>query len=215
MKLKQLKRWKSKQKDFNQKYKLKSFKKPTHKKDYSGKYLFLISAKNLCTILKFLTNNSCVTETVMVVDDYFTKQMSKKILITSKHNKKLLKKQQCKVMVTKKYREEVMKIVKMSEPSQDEQKPIEKIAPIKILSCNFCSGKFTNLTALVQHFETIHNKTETASEGDNDDADEQETEILEDPPYVPIEPKIEINCDMVGKVHKVKNMMVNYRSLVF
>jgi hypothetical protein len=86
----------------------------------------------------------------------------------------------------------------MSEPSQDQQKPIKKITPIKILSCNFCDEKFTNLTTLVQHYETIHNKIETVSDGDNDDADEEETEILEDPPFVPIEPKIEINCDMVG-----------------
>lgn len=193
MKLRQFKRWNVKQKKYNQKYKLRSFKKSTSQRDHSGNYMFLISRKNLCTILKFTNKTSCVTEAALIVDDFFTKIMSKRILITTKHNKKLLKK--CKVMVTKDYKEDIMQIVKITESSQ--KKPLKKITPIKILSCKFCNEKFTNLTTLDRHYETIH---KLESETDSDEILEREiNDILEDPDIVPIEPQIVINeNDMVG-----------------
>lgn len=193
MKTLQFKRWKGKQKKYNEKYKLKSFKKSTSINNYGGKYFFLISA-NLCTILKFLNKTTCVTKTALIVDDHFTKQMSKRILISSKHNKKLLK--NCKVMVTKSYKDEIMKIVKITESSP--KKPIKKLTPIKLLSCKFCNEKFTNLTTLDRHYETIH-KLESENETESDEMTERE--ILQDPDVVPIEPNIVINeydYDMVG-----------------
>lgn len=202
MKLSSLKRWKLKQKKYNQKYKLgnsKNLSSLKNRQDFSGKYLFLMSTKNLCTILKFITKNSCVTEAALIVDDYFTKQMAKRIFITSKHNKKLMK--DCKVLVTKKYKDEIMEIVRMSESSQSNKKSTKKITPLRILSCKFCDEKFTDLTALDQHYKTQHKLTSDNDETDNEMTEREIDEILQDPNNVPIKPKIVINeydMNMVG-----------------
>lgn len=199
MKLPPVKRWKLKQKKFNQKYKLRSFKKIPSRHDKSKKYRFLISTNNFCTILKFKENPYvCTTEAALVVDDYFRKEMSKKVFIKSRH-KKFMK--YCKVIVTKKYKDEVMKIVNMVNSSQpkEKKKALKKITPIKILSCTLCDEKFLNLNALDKHYQTIH-KMESENETDSDGMTEMELdEILQDPNCVPIQPKIVINeYDMVG-----------------
>lgn len=188
MKLSQLKRWKLKQKKFNQKYKLKSFKKPPELPDYTGKCLFLISGKNLCTILKFVSKHTCFTETALIVDDTFNKQVAKRALITSKRNRKLL--ENCEVMVTEEYKESVMKLVDLTKPSQPEA--TKEASPIKEFTCKICDEKFSSSTTLDRHNETMH-QIESEDETENDQMTELEIcEVIDDPDFVPIHPKIVI-----------------------
>lgn len=124
MKFKKFKLWKIKQKKYNQKYKLKGLKKSAQTRNYSGKFLFLISGKNLCTILKFVTKNSCVTETALIVDDSFTRQLSKRVLITSRRNKRILKK--CEVMISKNYKDAVLKLINITKTPVTSQLRVEE-----------------------------------------------------------------------------------------
>lgn len=154
MKLLQVKRWKHKQKMFNQKYKLKNLKKSERTRDFSGKFLFLFSRKNICTILKFISKKVCVTETALIIDESFIKQVSKKLIITSKYNKKVL--QELEVRISQKFKESMLKLVKVN---RDSNRP-----DMKKYTCEICLEQFSSLIKLESHIDTLH---ELESEGES------------------------------------------------
>ena len=147
MKLLQVKRWKHKQKMFNQKYKLKNLKKSERTRDFSGKFLFLFSRKNVCTILKFISKKVCVTETALIIDDSFMKQVSKKLVINSKYNRKVLQ-AQLEVRITQKFKESMLKIIKVN---RDSNRP-----EMKKHTCEICLEQFSSLIKLESHIDTLH-----------------------------------------------------------
>lgn len=130
-----LRRWKTKERKFNQKYKLHIVKKPSREPDFSHKFLFLISKYNLCTIVKFISRYVCVTIAVIAIDDFFASQVAPKYLLSRRKYKKFLA--QSEVRITKRYEECFLKMFK-TEPQNKAENGDKKVTPIKIVSCKIC-----------------------------------------------------------------------------
>jgi len=177
MKIAAVRRWKVKEREFNRKYKLKTVKKSRKSRDLSGKLVFLLSKTNLCAVIKFISKNVCVTETLVAVNESFINQISPKYVIPHSRHKKLLAKSE--VRITKQFRICCEKLFKKSKwvtnkvdkESQDakkveipqkteqvvpQQDELKKITPIKIMSCNFCNQKFLKRELLDEHVSKVH-----------------------------------------------------------
>jgi hypothetical protein len=159
-------RWKVKERKFNQKYKLKSTKRQQQQsRDFSGKFLFLLSKSNLCAVLKFLSRNVCVTAAVLAINPLLVRQISPKYVLSSKKNKRLIA--QSEVRITKDFEECYWRLFN----GFDGCKPFKearKITPIKIVSCKICKLKLVK-SSLEQHIATSHKKTESDSSKSGDE----------------------------------------------
>lgn len=167
----QIKRWKNKQKMFNQKYKLKNLKKSEERtRDFSGKFVFLFSSKNICTILKFISKSVCITETALIIDDFFIKQVSRKLVITSKRNKKVLR--NCEVKITQLFKESMLKLIKTK--SNNSSPELSKH------TCEICQEQFSSLSKLQYHSDTLHDLESEPSESDSMVIDDDVELVLDD-----------------------------------
>lgn len=159
-------RWKLKEREYNQKYKLKSItKKIIQTRNFSGKFLFLLSKSNLCTILKFLSRNVCITAAVVTVDPLLTRLISTKYVLSSKKNKRLIA--QSEVRITKEFEECFQRLFR-SENDKSGKKLFKKITPIKITSCKICNQKFIK-SALEEHIALAHGNDQSDSSRSGDE----------------------------------------------
>lgn len=183
MKIAAVRRWKAKERKFNRQYKLKIIKKSQNSRDLSGKFVFLLTKTNLCAVVKFISKNVCVTQTLLVIDETFLNQIAPKYLIPHYRHRKLLEKSEVKI--TKQFRirceklfrksnwvtKKVDKELKDEDTSQKteqvvpQQNELKKITPIKILSCNFCNQKFIKRELLDDHISLIHSVIDNESSG--------------------------------------------------
>ncbi|XP_070491436.1 zinc finger protein 26-like [Chironomus tepperi] len=202
MKIAAVRRWKAKERKFNRQYRLKTIKKSSTSRDFSGKFVFLLSKTNLCAVVKFISKNVCVTETLLAIDENILSQISPKYVIPHSRHKKLLHKSEVKI--TKQFRLCCEKFFRKSNPviknveevSQDDnttdtsqkteqvvpqQEQLRKITPIKIMSCNFCNQKFLKRELLDEHVTKCHFfNNDESSESDSELHIDDDVELLLD-----------------------------------
>lgn len=190
MKFSAVRRWKIKERNFNQKYKLKAGKKTQHSRYLKGKFIFLLTKTKLCAVLRFLSKKLCVTESLILIDDKFLNLVSPKYIIPHNKHKKLC----AKVQVTKDFQNSCEKFVKRNgvtkktssavvqnavkthddfkkEELKDENR---KITPIKILSCKICNEKFLKKELLEEHVSKVHFSDEDATDSEDELFDEEQ-----------------------------------------
>lgn len=102
----------------------------------------------------------CITEAAVIVDKTFSKQVSRKSMITSKTNRKWLK----KVQVTTDYKKSLMNLIELKPIQKTESKP-KKLTPVKIYSCEKCPEKFTTRDRLNFHYDHLHQLESEESSG--------------------------------------------------
>jgi hypothetical protein len=115
----------------------------------------------------------CITEVALKVDKSFCKQISKKLMITSRNSKKL---KNYKVKITSDFKQSLMKLVDLKTAQKTEIKP-KKVTPVKIFSCDKCKEKFTTRARLMFHYDNIH---QLESEDEFSSGSEKELVIDED-----------------------------------
>lgn len=160
-------RYKKKQKRHNLKYKLIFIKKSLSERKLCGKYLFIISRnKNFCFVLKFKSKKLCTAECTLKIDNSFKKLISKKYLIDSKRNKKILR--NCEVMIKKPFKNSVMKIIKLS--NQQSTTNDDSLLN-EAFTCDICEERFDNLGKLQKHCDIFHELESEEEESDNEDVE--------------------------------------------
>lgn len=75
----------------------------------------------------------------------------------------------------------------------------KSITPVKILSCKICVEEFIDLKDLEYHYQTFHTLESEDKTGSDALTEQDIDEMISDPNFVPIHPKIVIQeYDMVG-----------------
>jgi hypothetical protein len=165
MKLMTFKRWKVKQRDYNQRYKLRTIYSTSQRvKKWSGKYAFLLTkSTEYGIILRFSSEKECTAKGVVIIDDVFSYTISSKYILSLRRNREILQKSEVKIC--KRFKDTCWKLAtehpEKFKPSTTSINKNEKARKRKMLTCKICQKEFGQQNELEKHLKT-HDQLNTS-----------------------------------------------------